>query len=152
MEAVVQRLAKGARRRQNSFERREDLAEALDRAPAFSLVPRETLTLFAETTLRPAPGGGYELCCPPEHEAQLFEYYFGWSMQAPEVLECIDVPVKMIGADPTASFSFLPRMDLSTLNTLDYDFIPDTTHFLQLEAPERCAAMTVEFLQEQGLS
>ena len=55
-------------------------------------------------------------------------------------------------ADPTAAFSFLPSMDLSTLLELDYDFIPDTTHFLQLEMPERCAAMTVEFLDEHGLA
>ena len=108
--------------------------------------------LFAETTLRPASEGGFELCCPPEHEAQLFEYYFGWSMQMPEVLESIDTPIKAIGADPTAAFSFLPSMDLSTLLELDYDFIPDTTHFLQLEMPERCAAMTVEFLEEHGLA
>ena len=151
METVVQRLAKGARR-QSSFDSREVLFEALSQASAFSLVPRETLMLFAETRLRPASEGGFELCCPPEHEAQLFEYYFGWSMQAPEVLQSIEIPIKVIGADPTAAFSFLPSMDLSTLLELDYDFIPDTTHFLPLEMPERCAAMTVEFLEEHGLA
>ena len=117
-----------------------------------ALMHQQREPAFAETTLRPAPGGGYELRCPPEHEAQLFEYYFGWSMQAPEVLESIDIPVKVIGADPTAPFSFLPSMDLSTLNVVAYDFVPDTTHLLQLEAPERCAALTVEFLEEQGLA
>ena len=80
--------------------------------------------LLAETTLRPAS----------------------------EVLESIDIPVKVIGADPTAAFSFLPSVDLSTLNAVDYDFVPDTTHFLQLEAPQRCAAMTVGFLEEHGLA
>ena len=73
-------------------------------------------------------------------------------MQAPEVLESIDIPVKVIGADPAAPFSFLPSMDLSTLNAVEYDFIPDTTHFLQLEAPERCAALTVDLLEEHGLA
>ena len=73
METVVTRLAKGARRRPNSYGRLEDLSEALGRSPGFALVPREALTLFAETTMRPAPEGGYELRGPPEHEAQLFE-------------------------------------------------------------------------------
>ena len=151
MDAVGQRQARRARRRQRHFEEWEDLAEMLGQAPAYSLVPPETLSLLAETTLRPADGGGHELRCPPEHEAQLFEWYFGFSMQTPEILESIDIPVKAIGADPTARFSFLPGMDLSTLTTLDYDFLPDMTHFLQLEAPDECAALTVEFLETQSL-
>ena len=31
--------------------------------------------------------------------------------------------------DPTSSHSCMPSMDLSVLNTLHYDFIPDTAHF-----------------------
>ena len=48
--------------------------------------------------------------------------------------------------------SFLPGIDLSTLTALDYDFVPEMTHFLQLEAPETCASMTVEFLEAQSLA
>ena len=114
-------------------------------------MPPETLWLLAETTLRQAAGGGYELRCPPEHEAQLLEWYFGFSMQAPEILAGIDIPVKAIGADPTVRFSFLPGIDLSALTVLDYDFVPDMTHFLQLEAPEKCADLTVEFLEAESL-
>ena len=50
--------------------------------------------------------------------------------EAGEILDSIDIPVKIIGADPTVAFSFLPGVDLSTLAVLDYDFIPDTTHLL----------------------
>ena len=152
IEAVGQRQAKRARRRQRHFESREDLSEMLGQAPSYSLVPPETLWLLAETTLRPAAGGGYELRCPPEHEAQLFEWYFGFSMQTPEILAGIDIPVKVIGADPTVRFSFLPGIDLGTLTALDYDFVPEMTHFLQLEAPETCASLTVEFLEAQSLA
>ena len=152
MEAVCQRQARRARRRLQHFDSREDLAEMLGQVPAYSLVPPGTLTLLAQTTLRPAAGGGYQLRCPPEHEAQLFEWYFGFSLQVPEILEGIDIPVKAIGADPTVRFSFLPGLDLSTLTALDYDFIPDVTHFLQLEAPEKCAALTAEFLESYDLA
>ena len=37
-------------------------------------------------------------------------------------------------------------------STLHYDFIPDTTHFLQLKDPETCATLTIDFLEEQGLA
>lgn len=152
MYAVGQRQARRARRRQSHFDSREDLAEMLGQAPAYSLVPPETLALLAQTTLRPAAGGGYQLRCPPEHEAQLFEWYFGFALEASDAVECIDIPVKAIGADPTVKHSFLPGSDLSTLAALDYDFMPDMTHFLQLEAPEECAALTVEFLESHDLA
>ena len=152
MEEVCQRLAKGARHRQPLFESIRDFVTALGRSPIFALVPSETCELFADTTLRPAAGGGYELRCPPEHEAQLYEWYFGFSMQAPEILEAIDIPIKVIGADPTLPFAFLPSMDLSALTRLDYDFIADATHLLQLEVPQVCVDLTVQFLKRQGLA
>lgn len=122
----------------------------LERSPAFSQVPDSVRELYAETTLRPSPGGGYEMRCPPEHEAQLYEWYFGHSMQALEVLDEITIPIKVVGADPTAAFSFLPSTDLSTLTELDYDYVPDLTHLLPLEDPETCAAITTEFMQRLG--
>ncbi len=43
--------------------------------------------------------------------------------------------------------SFMPTVDLSEILVLDYDFVPDTTHFLQLEEPETCVELMVEFLE-----
>lgn len=43
--------------------------------------------------------------------------------------------------------SFMPTVDLSEILVLDYDFVPDTTHFLQLEEPETCVESMVEFLE-----
>lgn len=150
METVCQGLAAMARRRPRRFESPQELASMLERSPAFSQVPKSVRQLFAETTLRPLPDGGYEMRCPPEHEAQLFEWYFGHSMQALEVLNEITIPIKVVGADPTAAFSFLPSTDLSTLTELDYDYVPDLTHLLPLEDPETCAAITTEFMQRLG--
>ena len=55
------------------------------------------------------------------------------------------------GADPTVPSSFMPSMDLSQLIHVDYDFVPETSHFLQFEEPERCAAMTLACLEGRGL-
>ena len=38
-------------------------------------------------------------------------------------------------------------MDLSDVFTVGYDFLPDATHFLQLEQPEQCVAAMREFLR-----
>lgn len=152
MEAVCQRFAERARRRQRWFKSSQELAIALAGSPVFARVSAEACALFADTTLRPAPGGGYELRCPPEYEAQLAEWFFGFSMQVPEILEVIDIPIKAISGDPTVTGSFLPSMDLSTLTSLDYDFIPEATHLLQLEVPQRCVDLTVQFLRRHGLS
>ncbi len=152
LEEVCQRQARRARRRQSHFESCQELAEMFGQAPAYSLMSPETRALFSETTLQPAEGGGYQLRCPPEHEARLYEWYFGFAMQVARFLDSIDIPLKAIGADPTVQYSFLPSLDLSILAKLDYDFLPDKTHFLQLEAPEDCADLTVCFLERHGLA
>ena len=107
--------------------------------------------LLAEAVTRPAvDGDGYELCCPKEYEAQIFEYGFDWAMEVDFSL--VGCPVKAIGSDPTMPFSFFPSMDLRELVETNYDFLPETTHFLQLEEPEQCARLTIAFLEERGFA
>ena len=65
-------------------------------------------------------------------------------------LDEIGCPIKAIGADPTLDYSFIPSMDLGVLVSVDYDFVPETSHFLQLEEPELCTALVVGFLEERG--
>ena len=62
-------------------------------------------------------------------------------------LEC---PVKVLGADPTMPFAYLPATHVSDFVTVDYDFL-ETTHFLQLEQPDACRDVVLEFLRERNL-
>ena len=55
-------------------------------------------------------------------------------------------PTRVTGADPTLPFSYLPTLDLSDVFTVGYDFLPDATHFLQLEKPEQCVEVMLEFI------
>lgn len=145
------RGAEGTRRRPDRFESREALAESLRRNPMYQRVRPGVPALLAETTTRPlADGTGYELCCPKEYEAQAFDGAERWSAQVD--LGALRCPIKAIGSDPTTPFSFFPGVDLGGLIEANYDFLPETTHFLQLEEPEQCAALTVEFLEERGLA
>ena len=66
-------------------------------------------------------------------------------------LGMLPCPTKVIGADPTLPYAYLPTLDLSHVMTVDYDFLPETTHFLQLENPAECVAVIREFLEENGL-
>lgn len=66
-------------------------------------------------------------------------------------LELVACPTKIIGADPTLPYSYLPNLDQRLASAMDYDFIPETTHLLQLEKPEECAAVTREFLRRNGI-
>ena len=143
-------MSAAARRRKDRFTSPEEFTQRIRRSPVYRRLPEEVIDLMARTTLRRSlDGTEHELCCPREHEAQVYEYLFGWSMRVD--LRKVSCPVKAVGGDPTVRFSFMPSMDLSDLMGLDYDFLPELTHFLQLEDPERCAALTIEFLEGQGL-
>ena len=145
LRVIGQRMAEHALQRQSRFATWEELAQAYRRSKAFERVRPGVTDLLARTTLRPALDGmGFELCCPPAHEAQVLERMYDWAIATN--LETLRCPVKVIGGDPLAPFSFLPTVDPGLIVKVGYDFIPETTHFLQLEEPEECAALMVEFL------
>ena len=148
---LASRLAERARNRQNRFAMREELTDRLLGSRAFELLLPGTADLIARTTLRPVADGGtgYQLCCPREYEAQVFEQLYSSAVAAD--IRNLSCPTKIIGADPTVPFSFLPSVDLDDMVALDYDFVPDTTHFLQLERPEECTALMLDFLRHRNL-
>ena len=150
MEGVSTRLSLQAGRRRERFESRAELADLMRDIPAYQRFKPGAVDLLVAATTRPVEGGGFELRCPREYESQAFAYFFGWAMEID--LGRVGCPVKAVGADPTRRFSFMPSIDLSVLDSLDYDFLPETTHFLQMEEPEQCAALTVGFLESQGLA
>lgn len=151
METVGRRLGMIARRRQERFETPEAFGEHLSRTGMFDRASPGVVDLFTRTTLRlAADGAGWELRCPREHEAQICDYFFCWAMSVD--LKDVTCPVKAIGADPTVPYSFMPSMDMRELLLADYDFIPGTTHLAQLEEPETCATLALDFLEERGLA
>lgn len=144
-EAAAARSAAAARRRTDRFKSREELAEFLPFLPTFHRSVPGVCELVARTTLRPrADGNGYELRCPKEYEAQIIDYAAVFALLVDfHALHC---PTKVIGADPTLPYSFLPTFDCSDIAKVDYDFLPEATHLLQLEKPRECVAEMREFL------
>ena len=149
METMEDKMSSHTLKRQDRFKTREEFAGKLHGKSAFARLPPGVIDLFARTVLRSsADGMGYELCCPVEHEARAWQYFSCWVEHSE--LENLTCRVKIIGGDPTGQYSFIPSRDLNTINHVDYDFIPDTSHLLILERPEECAALMQEFLINSG--
>ena len=144
---MTEQTAGLTRQRANLFRSMEQYVELLGYLPTFKHFVPGSHELMARTTLRRrADGQGYELRCPPEYEARIIEYIRGFSPLVDfETLHC---PTKTICADPTMPYSYLPTIDMSEMLSVDYDFLPDTTHFLQLEQPEECVAIMREFIEQ----
>lgn len=136
-----------ARRRGYQFTSQGAFAELLAFSPHYRQAVAGALLLLAQTTLRESPSGeGLELTCPREYEAQIIEYARLYSVFID--FSEIQCPIKVLGADPTLPYSYLPTLDLGDIRDVDYDFLPGATHFLQLEQPEACVAILREFLEE----
>ena len=145
-EAAAERRAAMARRRGHRFRTEREFAELLAYLPGFTRVVPGVRELMASTTLRRSPDGQeFELRCPREYEAQVIEYVRSFSPLMD--LEGLACPTKVVGADPTLPNTYLPTFDLSHMLTVDYDFLPESTHFLQLEQPENCARMLRGYLE-----
>ncbi len=142
--------ARRARRRSSRFRRKEDFADLMGFSPTFNGVVAGVPRLAAETTLSEAPDGrGYELVCPPEYEGQIIEYARLFAVMVD--LLSFQCPVKVIGADPTLPYSYLPTFDIGEMVGVDYDFLPDATHLMQLQKPTESVAAMREFLASLGL-
>ena len=145
-EAATSRLAQMTRQRTPRFRDREELSEIIPFLPHFQHVVPGFAELFVQTTLRErTDGDGYELRCPREYEAQMVEYAGAFAVLVD--FGSLVSPTKVIGADPTLPYSYLPTLDRSDVFAVGYDFLPDATHFLQLEQPQECVKVMREFLQ-----
>ncbi|MXZ89893.1 MAG: alpha/beta hydrolase [Chloroflexi bacterium] len=144
---VADHMNRSVRRRRERFESHGDFIGYIEAAPAFQRLCQGMPALMAETLLRP-DGEGYALRCPLEHEALIYRFFYGWSMEIDT--NQIRCPLKVVGSDPTTSFTFMPSSDFNELVRMGYDFLPEATHLIQLEEPEECAEITLQFLEETG--
>ena len=148
-EEATARVVAMTRRRTHRFKSRESFSELLGFQPTFTRLAPGVHDLFARATLRESAfGEGYELRCPREYEAQMIDYAGIYAVLIDfGMMKC---PTKVIGADPTLPYSYLPTLDLTDIMTFDYDFLPEATHFLQLEEPEQCVEAMREFVEMRG--
>ena len=149
LKGTMRAMVEAARRRRASFESLESFSDRLKNSPAFAQLLPGVAELLARVTLRPATDGqGYVLRCPPKYEAFVAEQ--GYRYASSVDIETLSCPVKVIGSDPVSKHSYLPTVAMDEILALNYDFIPETTHFLQLEEPEMCVSAMMEFIEENS--
>ena len=148
-ELACHQAAARTRIRASRFRNQQEFIDLMNAQPALARVVPDVPRLMARTTLRSA-ADGCELRCPPEYEAKILASISGFSRMVDP--DSLPLPVKVIGADPSLKHYFLPACDLSRSKSVDYEFLPGTTHLAQLEKPEECARLTVDFLRRTGFS
>ena len=145
-------LAERAKRRKTSHKSPAEFARQLASIPAFSRWVPGAHSLMAQATLRYDPGPDeWILACPRELEARIFETTADptiWPRMAR-----LQVPVKLICADPESEDAGLPSLICRAMAAelpIEYEAIPDTTHFLQVERPHECVRAVESFLASHG--
>ena len=59
--------------------------------------------------------------------------------------------IKIEHAAFTLPFAYLPSVDPELVVAVDYDFVPECNHYLQLQRPDLCHTLSMEFLASIGM-
>lgn len=132
-------------RRRNEWDSPQQMFENLQSRHPFSLWKKESLLEYCKWGLLDNSKGQFELACPPRVEASI--YMGSQRTDISKLCESIQHPVVVMRAqirDPKSQdldFSKSPtRPDLHLLFAKGEDrFLPDLSHFIPQESPERVA-------------
>jgi pimeloyl-ACP methyl ester carboxylesterase len=147
-------LSVRARKRTERYKTPDDFARQLGGNRGFTRWRPEAYALMARATLRYDPAAGdWTLACPRELEARVFEENRDPSLWVQ--LGEVKAPIKIIGADPNLEGAGPPALisqAVAAETAVDYEAIPETTHFLQIEQPEACVRAMETFLARHGMA
>jgi pimeloyl-ACP methyl ester carboxylesterase len=154
MAAFEKKLTEWARNRRRHFASVEELTEEYRQSRATARWVDGAHELMARSVLRKSPtGSGYDLVCDPENEATIYAEALSLNLW-PRAAE-FGGPVKLIGCDPNMKGSPATgpaNQALGTEGGYDYSMVAGTGHLLQIEKPEECVRLTLEFLQKCRLA
>ena len=154
MEVFENKLTEWAKGRRRSFASIDELTEEYRQSRATARWVEGEHELMARSVLRQSPdGSGYELTCAPENEAAIYAEALTLNLW-PKASE-FGGPVKLVGCDP--NFKGAPatgpaNQALGIEGGYDYSFVEGTGHLLQIEKPDECIRLTMEFLGKHGLA
>ena len=143
-------IAARAERRTPSYKDPSELAGQFKKY--FSHWHPEAYELMACATLRRDEATGeYVLACPREFEAHVFRS--NRDVAAWTGLARMPVAVKLVCADPRLENAMPARIGeaIAEEAQVDYEAIPNTTHFLQIEQPAECIRTMEQFLTRHGI-
>jgi pimeloyl-ACP methyl ester carboxylesterase len=144
-------LAKWARNRPARFSDPGELAAQFRSSRAAALWVPEAADLMARAVTRRGAGGGFELSCPPDWEAQI--YLQNIDMGTWPLLSKLRGPAMFLAADPSLPDATPPSVVIGLAageSGLPHVAIPGTSHTLQIERPDLCAAAVRSFFKQAG--
>jgi pimeloyl-ACP methyl ester carboxylesterase len=153
MEIFENKLTEWAKSRRRKFTSVDELTQEYKDSRATARWVEGAHELMARAVLRPSPDGGYELTCAPENEAAI--YAQALTLDLWPTASAFGGPVKLIGCDPNfkgAPATGSANQALGIEGGYDYGFVEGTGHLLQIEKPDECIRLTLEFLGKHGLA
>ena len=143
-DSIQDMLAARTLKRKRWFESAEAMFRNLEHKPPFTAWRRDMLRDYCEYGTRPAPGGGVELKCLPEVEAE----YYSRAREFPGLtlmLKSRSPSLLMFGEK--SDFIGIRIADKIAAQLLNGTVVKvkDTSHFLPMEQPEEVVRMAVEF-------
>jgi pimeloyl-ACP methyl ester carboxylesterase len=152
MRIFEEKLIDWARRRRRHFGAVDELTQDYLQSRATRNWVAGAHALMARSVLRKNPDGdGFVLVCAPENEAAIYAEALSLNLW-PRAKE-FSAPVKLVGADPEmqgAPATGPANQALAREGGYDYSFVPGAGHMLQIEKPEACIGLTLEFLAKCG--
>ncbi len=152
MEIFENKLTEWARNRRRRFASIDELTNEYLQSRATARWVPGAHELMARSVLRKSPDGdGYELVCDPENEATI--YAQAMTLNLWPQARAFGGPVKLIGCDPNmkgAPATGPANQALGIEGGYDYSFVEGTGHLLQIEKPQECIRLTLDFLAGCG--
>lgn len=145
-----EKLAQYARNRPMRFESVEALAQSLASGPGRYWAHGAALDM-ARSITRPGAGGGFELVCPGEYEARIYEQ--NAQLDSYAALGAMRGRVAILGADPHAPRALHPALvsrAAASDYALAYAHVEGASHMLQIEKPQAAVAALRSLLSGLG--
>lgn len=149
----METMARRAQGRPPRYDSPEQFAAQLMRQRSFKSWVAGAHLLFAQTTLRPSSAGDWVLRNPRELEARIYTGNVDATLWPR--LSALQRPTVLIAADPAHPDASPPASICREIHRelgIDYEMIPDTTHFLQIEKPDACHGALLNFLARHHLA
>lgn len=140
-----------ARQRRRTFQSADELAENFRSARRMRRWVPGGAELMAHAITRPANGGGVELVCPPEFEADIYVQNANspaWTTlsELADKLLVVSSDYEAPDADPPGLVSRALKSDFG----IEVVPVRDTGHLLQIERPREVEAIVREHLRSRG--
>jgi lipase len=138
-------------KRRNHFASPEEMIERLLPKSSFGLFEPRIFEDYCRYGLVPAPGGGFDLACPPAMEASV--YMTARTNRAIyESVRSLDIPVTVMRARVRTTESLVPDFSSSpTWPGLADEFkrgrdlhLVDCSHFIPMQVPDKVVAVIEE--------